>query len=341
MLSYQKHHSPAQQPIIEDEENEDDLECVKPLNGIESNKFQPFIRKLKGVNVLMTPCELSPAYRVTNHLLKEYKNSLLKWISGESPEQSMKRDASSTSQKRVKRPTSNAMAVEEYNNFDQIKNSCSINSNFESRSKSLIDNLLMNKKNVIDILSKQGSNEEKHLLLKKVLEEVESGYLKNLNEEQRVLKENNGSSGNVEHTKSMGMGEGSHDSLLCDEEAPNRHLKDKITSHSFHKRPLSQNNMVRSKSNRQKRRKKTPVNTKNRAQNSLISNGHGSNSKVTQDTQDGDYSRSRKLIDDSKFGNKKGVISAGMRPKSSRGNRSFDNGGNIKGIKHEANKKNR
>lgn len=55
MLSYQKHHSPAQQPISEDVPNDDDLECVKPLNGIESNKFQPFIRKVKGVNVLLTP----------------------------------------------------------------------------------------------------------------------------------------------------------------------------------------------------------------------------------------------------------------------------------------------
>ena len=55
MLSYQKHHSPAQQVIREDQENEDQLECVKPLNGIESNKFQPFIREIKDVNVIVTP----------------------------------------------------------------------------------------------------------------------------------------------------------------------------------------------------------------------------------------------------------------------------------------------
>lgn len=122
--------------------------------------------------------------------------------------------------------------------------------------------------------------------LNKVLEVFDSGYLRNFSEDPRVLKENNTSSRNIDHIKSMGNGAGSHDSLLCDEEAPNKNLKDKITSHSFHKRPLSQNNMMRSKSSRQKRRKKTPVNTKNRAQNSLISNRNGSNSKVTQDTQD-------------------------------------------------------
>lgn len=166
MLSYQKHHSPAQQPIMEDQENEDELECVKPLNGIESDKFHPFIRKLKDVNVLVTPCQLSPAYKVITNLLKEYKECMLKLISGESPDQSMKRGVSSISQKKMKRETSNVMAVEEYNNFDQAKNSCSINSNYESRNKSIIDNLLMNKRSIIEILSKQVSNEEKQLLLK-------------------------------------------------------------------------------------------------------------------------------------------------------------------------------
>lgn len=250
----------------------------------------------------------------------------MKYFSDETPEEedAGKRETSATTQKRSKRAQSNTQAVEEYNNFDQLKNSYSVNSNFESRSKSIIDNLLMNKKSVIEILSNQISNEEKQKLLKKVLEDFDSGYFKNISEDQRTLKDNNGSCGNIEHTKSMGVGDESHDSLLCDEEAPNKNLKDKMTSHSFHKRPLSQNTVLRSKSSRQKRRKKTPVNHKSKGQHSLASNGHGSNSKITQDTQDGDYSRSRKLIDDSKFGNKKGVVNAGMRPKSSRGNRSFD-----------------
>jgi hypothetical protein len=114
---------------------------------------------------------------------------------------------------------------------------------------------------------------------------------------------------------------------------PNRNLKDKIASHSFHNRPLSKNNVIRAKSSRAKRRKKTPVHHNNKGQHSLVSNGPGSNSKVTQETYEGDFVKSKKLIDDSKFGSGKGVIKASVRPKSSRGNRSFDNVGNIKGVK--------
>jgi hypothetical protein len=231
--------------------------------------------------------------------------------------------------------------VEEYNNLDNLnKNSYSVNSNFESKSKNFIENLLLNKRTVIDILSKQSSNEEKQTLLKKILEEFEPA-VRNLSEEPKVLKDNNASSSAIEHTKSMGVGDESHDSLLLDDDAPNKHLKDKMTSHSFHKRPLSQNNVLRSKSSRQKRRKKTPVGNAHKAQNSLISNGGvGSHSKATQDTHDGDFSKhsNKKLIDDSKFG-KKGVVNASMRPKSSRGNRSFDNSNNIKGIKADGSMK--
>ncbi len=44
LLSYQKHHAPSQQAINEDQEQEDQLDVVRPLNGIESNKYQPIIR---------------------------------------------------------------------------------------------------------------------------------------------------------------------------------------------------------------------------------------------------------------------------------------------------------
>jgi len=43
-LSYQKHFAPVKQAISEDEINEDDLKVVKPMNGIENQKFQPIIR---------------------------------------------------------------------------------------------------------------------------------------------------------------------------------------------------------------------------------------------------------------------------------------------------------
>ena len=79
------------------------------------------------------------------------------------------------------------------------------------------------------------------------------------------------------------------------------------------------------------RRKKTPING-NKPQNSLNSNTANTNSRVTQDVTDLDESKSRKLIDDSKFGSKKAVVNASNRPKSSRGNRSFDSSSNAKVI---------
>lgn len=39
LLSYQKHHAPSQQVINEDQEQADDLDVIRPINGIESNKF--------------------------------------------------------------------------------------------------------------------------------------------------------------------------------------------------------------------------------------------------------------------------------------------------------------
>jgi hypothetical protein len=137
----------------------------------------------------------------------------MKYISGEGQEDIDKREASSNSQKRTKHTHSNAMAVEEYNNFDNLKNSYSINSNFENKSKTLIENLLINKSMVIDILSKQCTNNEKQILLKKILDEIDP-TVRHLSEEPKTLKDNHVVSGNIEHTKLMGTGDESHDSLL-------------------------------------------------------------------------------------------------------------------------------
>ena len=202
------------------------------------------------------------------------------------------------------------MAVEEYNNFTDIRNSQSMVSNFETRNKNVVENILTNKNAIIDILSNKGTQEEKQNKLRKILEDYDSANRK-IPDENRSLKDQNyPSSGMLDHAKSMGMGDESHDSLLCDDEGPNKNLKQKMESHSFHKRPLSHNNnMLRSKSSRHKRRKKTPVNDK-KTQNTLISHSGVSNSKITQDVPETDPIKSKKLIDDSKFGNKKGVVNA-------------------------------
>jgi len=253
----------------------------------------------------MTPADLSPAYKVTGKILKSYKNSLLKYISEGSREDSSKHEESSTSKPKSKQIQPNV--VEEYNNFGEARKSHSVNSNYEGNSRSVVDTILLNKNSIIEILGKNGSNEEKQIMLSKLLGEIDSIHPHN--EDGKSAKDNHSSSAIVDHTKSMGIGNESHDSLLCDDEAPNRNIKDKMESHSFHKRPLSQNNVVRSKSSRQKRRKKTPVHNNN-FKHSLVSNTGNSNSKVTQDVSETDYTRSKRLIDDSKFGNKKAVVNA-------------------------------
>lgn len=43
-LSYQKHFAPSKQTINEDEQSQDNVKVIKPLNGIENQKFTPIIR---------------------------------------------------------------------------------------------------------------------------------------------------------------------------------------------------------------------------------------------------------------------------------------------------------
>ena len=51
LISYQKHHSPSHQTIQEEGQNADKLQVIRPLMGIESNKFQPIVRVLEDVKV--------------------------------------------------------------------------------------------------------------------------------------------------------------------------------------------------------------------------------------------------------------------------------------------------
>jgi len=59
-LSYQKHFAPVKQTIMEEEVVTDDLRVVKPLNGIDNPKFQPIIRELQGIQVAITPYQMTP-----------------------------------------------------------------------------------------------------------------------------------------------------------------------------------------------------------------------------------------------------------------------------------------
>ena len=54
-MSFQKHFAPVKTEIKEDEEASDKLRVVKPLHGIENQKFQPMIKNLDDVDVCITP----------------------------------------------------------------------------------------------------------------------------------------------------------------------------------------------------------------------------------------------------------------------------------------------
>lgn len=36
------------------------LSIIRPMNGIESNKYQPIVRQLQNVKVQISPCVMSP-----------------------------------------------------------------------------------------------------------------------------------------------------------------------------------------------------------------------------------------------------------------------------------------
>lgn len=56
---------------MEDEENEDDLKVVKPLNGIDNQKFQPIIRQVQNIHIAITPYQITPINTVTKPFLSQ------------------------------------------------------------------------------------------------------------------------------------------------------------------------------------------------------------------------------------------------------------------------------
>ena len=54
-MSFQKHFAPVKQVIKEDATEGENLTIVKPLNGIENQKFHPIIKNLDEIDVAITP----------------------------------------------------------------------------------------------------------------------------------------------------------------------------------------------------------------------------------------------------------------------------------------------
>jgi hypothetical protein len=57
--------------IDEDQEQDDNLMVIKPLNGVDNNKFQPIIRKLSNIQVSITPFVMTPLHKVTKEMLNQ------------------------------------------------------------------------------------------------------------------------------------------------------------------------------------------------------------------------------------------------------------------------------
>ncbi len=59
-LSYQKHFAPVKKTIQEDEAEEDDLRVIKPMQGIEYQRFAPIIRNIDDMDISITPMAMTP-----------------------------------------------------------------------------------------------------------------------------------------------------------------------------------------------------------------------------------------------------------------------------------------
>lgn len=73
-MSFQKHFAPVKTEIKEDEETEDKLRVVKPLHGIENQKFQPMIKNLDDVDISITPYQMTPLNAVTKPFISQLKS---------------------------------------------------------------------------------------------------------------------------------------------------------------------------------------------------------------------------------------------------------------------------
>lgn len=75
LLSYQKHHDPAKQPIREDEEATDMLSVLRPIRGIDQSKYQPIIRQLPiTVKVSLSPASVGVGHGLRTLLQSEERS---------------------------------------------------------------------------------------------------------------------------------------------------------------------------------------------------------------------------------------------------------------------------
>lgn len=73
-LSYMKHFAPVKSVIKEDEEEEEQLIVVKPLNGIENQKYHPIIKNMDDIDISITPYQMTPLNAVTKPFINQLKS---------------------------------------------------------------------------------------------------------------------------------------------------------------------------------------------------------------------------------------------------------------------------
>ena len=69
-----KHFAPVKSVIKEDEEEEEQLIVVKPLNGIENQKYHPIIKNMDDIDVSITPYQMTPLNAVTRPFINQLKS---------------------------------------------------------------------------------------------------------------------------------------------------------------------------------------------------------------------------------------------------------------------------
>jgi hypothetical protein len=80
LLSYQKHHAPTQYTIPEDTEYNDNLAIVKPMEGMQSCKYNPIIRITQKPDPVLKAYPLSPLRKITDSLLSRLEENDVKTI---------------------------------------------------------------------------------------------------------------------------------------------------------------------------------------------------------------------------------------------------------------------
>lgn len=60
--------------IKEDEAEDDNLTVVKPMNGIENQKFHPIIKNMEDIDIAITPYQMTPLNAVTKPFINQLKS---------------------------------------------------------------------------------------------------------------------------------------------------------------------------------------------------------------------------------------------------------------------------